>query len=54
MMIFGEEMDDANIRRKMFVKKCLWENSKFQNFKKQLDSKVFVNPSKRYQDQLTD
>ena len=31
-----------------------WESSKFRNLKKQLDSKAFVNSSKRSQDQLTD
>ena len=31
-----------------------WENSKFRNLKKQLDSKAFGNSSKRSQDRLTD
>ena len=50
-----EEMEDANTRRKMFVTRPIsWESSKFRNLKKQLDSKAFVNSSKRSQDQLID
>ena len=50
-----EEMEDANTRRKMFVTRPIsWESSKFRNLKKQLDSKAFVNSSKRSQDELID
>ena len=54
-MSSDEEMEDANTRRKMFLTRPIsWESSKFRNFKKQVDSKAFVNSSKRSQDQLID
>ena len=54
-MSSDEEMEDANTRRKMFVTRPIFgESSKFRNLKKQLDSKAFVNSSKRSQDQLND
>ena len=54
-MSSDEEMEDANTRRKMFLTGPIsWESSKFRNFKEQLDSKAFVNSSKRSQDQLID
>ena len=54
-MSSDEEMEDANTRRKMFVTRPIFGgSSKFRNLKKQLDSKAFVNSSKRSQDQLID
>ena len=54
-MSSDEEMEDVNTRRKMFVTRPISrESSKFRNLKKQLDSKAFVNSSKRSQDQLID
>ena len=54
-MSSDEEMEYANTRRKMFVTRPIsWESSKFLNLKKQLDSKVFVNSSKRFQYQRID
>lgn len=48
-------MEEVSTGRKKFVTKTIsWETSKFRNFKKQDDSKAFVNSSKRSQDQLTD
>ena len=53
-MSSDEQMEDANTRGKRFVTSPIsWESSKFRNLKKQLDSKAFVNSSKRSQDQLT-
>ena len=55
VMSSGEELEDANTRTKRFVARPIpWKSSKFRNVKKQLHSKVFVNLSKRFQDQLTD
>ena len=54
-MSSDEEMEDVNTRRKMFVTRPISrESSKFRNLKKQLDSKAFVNSSKRSQDELID
>ena len=54
-MSSDEEIKDANTRRKRFVTRPIsWESSKFRSLKKQLDSKAFVNSSKRSQDQLID
>ena len=54
-MSSDEEMNNGNLRRKRFVTRPIsWESSKFRSLKKQLDSKAFVNSSKRSQDQLID